>query len=357
MKDISEIDLKKYRTFAYTDISGPFDVYVNSLGGEIKVTSGFEIFNIDNGSIVAFDDLAVYGFHDCYFRNNSETRHIELTEYENLRYVFEEKPQYNFAFYIFCKSSKVPNHSLFHPDAKFKDQDINQSTFARCDFDKYGGVAFEYGRNPYNIAKVFNVLNLSGYGHIVRLEVLDDWYKDSDTHGKYTAATSLSGMIKLINDWAIVSGPPFNNTEEISLCSKSFLENIGLSNHCLEEIRNLQPETPLEYYLSGGQDKDWLSPEKQEMPILLKNFISNKCRYKSLNSLKNNHPSKPNIPQSILEQELHMYNLTIFEYCIYYGIDYNNVNQEDLKQSLLLNTENIGSVYPINEAIERLFYL
>lgn len=354
MKNISEIDLTKYRTFAYTDLEGDFDIYVKTLGGDVKVESGFEIFSVESGSIVAFDHLCVYGFHDCILKQNNNIRHIELTEYENMKYVLEEKPEYKFAFYIFTKSGEVPASSLFHPDAKFKNTEIEQSTFKRCDFGKYGGIAFEYGRNPYNIAKVFNLLNLSGVGHIVRLEVLDDWYKDTDTHGKYTAALTVSGMLKLIDDWAYVNQPPFNNNEEISNTARMYIDSLGIPKDVMDEIRTLQPQSVMEYYLSGGEDRYFISEEKLEMPPKLKNFILSKCRYKSLNSLKMNHPNNINIPQEILDKELHMYNLVIFQYCIYYGLDSENIEISEIKKTFSKNTEDIGLVYPIHEAIDRI---
>lgn len=358
MKSILDIDLAKYRTFVYSSFTSDFDVYVSTVGGDVLVNSGFDIFSIGNGSIVAFDFFSIYGFHDCKFKQGSQIEHVELTEYENLHYVFNETPEKNFAFYIFTKSGEVPPQSLFRPDARYNNKEISASTFQRCDFGKYGGIPFEYGRKPYNIAKVFNPLNISGVGHIVRLEVLDNWYNDIDTHSKYTAAMTMSGIIKLIDDWSYVNNPPFNNQEEISKSAKKFMESLALPSGLLDEIRQSQPQSVLEYYLKGGADDlSGMSPENMSMTNGLKNFILGKCRYKSLNSMFNNHPKNPQIPEEILNKEINMYNSIIYRYCVLNNIDYNNLTVEILQEAFKVFKIDQNFEYEPQSALERLMFI
>lgn len=356
MKNINEIDTSQYSYYVYTDLVGDFDVKVPTLGGWVDVMNGYDIYATDSGSIVAFDSISVFGFHDAKFVKNGVERHVELKTYEELDDTFEEKEPFGLTFYIFAKSAEMPSTSVFNPNATIHGKPINQSTFARCDIGKYGAIPFELGENAYNIKNVFNVMNYSGLGHIVRIETSDSENKNINHHSIYTYGRTLEGTIKTAYEWSVVAQDPFNNNEEIAIHSLNFIQNIDLPSDILNLILTRQPGMAISRYLQTGESVGDIDDENRSMSKELKDFIMSKCAYRSLSVLSKRHPANIQIDESILLQEKIEAEETLLKYCTLNGIDIESINLYDLKNYIKSENLTIKSEYPIPplEAVERL---
>jgi hypothetical protein len=350
MKNILEIDLTKYYYYAFTDLTGDFEIQFNTPGGYINLDSGYEIFSIENGSIVAFHALATVSFHDCIFKKGNQIRPIELTTYEDCVTTFDNKNLDKFNFYIFANSGIVPaNYG----------SEVNRFNFTRCDTGRYGGITFEPAPNQYTYTKVFNILSFSGIGHIARLETTATENKNANHHSIYSGSRTLSGMFKLIHEWAESTKEPFNNTEEIALAAVKLLESLDMPQETLQEILSSQPDMQLARYIKGIDFSASIPFENFEEPESLKEYIYNKCRYKSLNTLFLNHPQKPEIPSSILEEEKRICEQVVYQFCFTNDIDIESKSVSDLLDDIRSSKGYNKDGYEIdpNLAIERLIYL
>lgn len=349
MKNINEIDLTKYCYYAFTDFINDFEIEFITPQGRIKLDSGYELFSINNGTIIAFETFATYGFHDCYLKQGSIEKHLDLVVYEDCVDAFDNKNLDKYNFYVFLKSSAIPiNYG----------QVINKFEFTRCDTEKYGGMAFEQAPNPYLYTKVFNIINITGIGHIARIETSNSEIQNPYHHSLYSGTRTLSGMLKLIYEWAEVTKPPFNNNEEIAIHAKNFIENLDIYGSTLQEILAFQSDLQLAKYIKGVSFSPYELFEKFDEPDSLKNFVFNKCRYKSLSSLMNSNPNNPQIPLEILEQEKNICQESLYKFCFINGIDTDNSSLIDIINAIKSQIADIDSEYQINPllAAERLFY-
>lgn len=356
MKNINEIDTSKYHYYIYTDFVDNFNIKVPTLGGWIDLIDGYDIYSINNGSIIAFDSISLFGFHDIKFIQNEHERHIDLTTYEELDDVFQEKENFGFTFYIFAKSAEMPDSSIFRSDATIYGRPINQSTFARCDIGKYGAIPFELGAKPYNIKKVFNVISYSGLGHIVRIETSNSENQNKDHHSIYSASRTLEGCLKTIYEWSVVNQEPFNNEEDIAKASFNFINHIDIPNNLLNKIISRQPDMGVSKYIKTGDLVEDIFDEDRNMCDELKIHILSKCRYRSLSTLAKRHPASPDIPESVMVQEKIEAEETLLKYCTLNGIDIESINLYDLKNYIKSENLTIKSEYPIPplDAVERL---
>jgi hypothetical protein len=95
------------------------------------------------------------------------------------------------------------------------------------------------------------VLSINGVGHIVYFKHEGD---DTELRFDYInnaelpqSAETFSEMIKLILEWAKVSEEPFNNTEQIAIKAKQFVDNFGISESFVAD----QPSMQVVKYLQG----------------------------------------------------------------------------------------------------------
>lgn len=356
MKNINELDPRKYKYYIYTDLSGDFKIQVPTLGGWVDLMDGYDIFSINNGSIIAFDSVSLYGFFDAQIIQGDQKRHFELTTFEELEDVFQEKETHGFTFYIFTKSAEMPAASVFGANATINGKPINQSTFARCDIGKYGAIPFELGAKPYNIKYVFNVMNYSGFGHIVRIETLEEANKNTSHHSLYMATRTLEGAIKTIYEWSVVAQEPFNNKEPQATAALNFINNPYLEDSVVNTAISRQPDMGLAQYIKSGETVVDILHENRVMSDDLKNFIMSKCRYKSLNLMFKNHPANPEIPEMILNQEKEEAEEVLLKYSVINGVDFENKSLQDIKEIIQSEKGSIRTEYSISplDAVERL---
>jgi hypothetical protein len=162
----------------------------------------------------------------------------------------------------------------------------------RCDNQKYGPVQFILENTEYTT--VFNelsriktyepILNLNGIGHIVYLHLSDDEILRDEFANKsvlpFTGVT-LQEVIKLLLEWSYVSNDPFNNSQDISIKAKEFIELIGLT----EDLVSNQPDMYVFEYLKGNTNARQRPNGVEPMLPVLKEFIKRNSSYMSLSAL------------------------------------------------------------------------
>lgn len=318
MKTLDEIDLTLYSFFALTEEKDNIQIDINIASG-YQPFDDCDLFSIPEGTIIAFKAGSFYGFHNIRI-TGSKVDYIQLNEVSLLDSVFNEHNISGYNFYAFCNSVVMPNTYAFNDKWTRNDH----APFIRCDYQKMGAVTFYPANNGYNITKFFNLLNISGIGHIVRFETTNDRNMNPGTQIDYTAAKTLAGTFKQISEWKIVSKEPFNNQEDIAIKANLFIDNLNLGDEIWSDINSATGDLPLAQYIRGSVER---SPELEDTSIApesLKDYLKSHYLYSTLHSLKQTHPNGSAIPDSAIQKEKIAIAQRVFEFCLIHGLDFNN---------------------------------
>jgi hypothetical protein len=343
MKALNEIDLSLYSFFAFTEQKGNIEI-------DLMVADGYQtfddcdLFSIPQGTVIAFKTNSFYGFHNIRI-TGTKVDYIQLNEINTFDSILNEETVPGYNFYVFCDSRIMPHTYALNDKWTVSRPGMEHAPFMRCDYQKLGAAGFYPAENGYTVTKVFNLLNITGIGHIVRFETSNDRNMNPGSRSDYTAAKTLAGIFKLILEWQTVSKDPFNNQEEIALKANSFIENLNLEDEVWEDIIAATGDLPLAQYIRGNTDR---SPELEDTsiaPASLKQYFKSHCLYYDLRSLSDN------LDLDIFDNELKNIYINylesiVFNYCISNNIlytDYNNLDQ-------LIESNNIhdSSIYYFN---------
>lgn len=333
MKNISEIDVTKYTSYIYTDFIDDFKIQVLKNSGYVDVEDGYDLFSIESGSIIAIKENAFFGFHDIVLSQGGVLKHIELTPYEKFIDIFTENQEHGYTYYVFTKSEIVTSPYTFIPGTTYRGYEANGPAFLRCDVGNYGSSAIETNKYPFNFINVFSALNYSGLYHLSRYETSSIENVNKEQHMIYTMATTLSGLIKLIYEWSLMTDEPFNSTEDCATVAKNIIDNIDIPQDVLQDILDFQNPSHLAKYIETGEHQTVYPEEKREFVQSFKNYILKKCRYNSLNTLYKFHPSKPNIPEDILLNEISKCQESVYRFCNLNNLELDEINLNDISNN------------------------
>lgn len=358
MKNINELEISQHKQYLFTDFTGDFDIKVPTVNGWVDLMGGYDVYPLDNGSLICFDGVSLFGFHDIKLFQGNEERHIETIVYEELKNSFDHSNATGFVFYVFTKSEEMNILSLFNPNTTIWGKSVDESTYSRCDMGKYGAKPFEIGEVGYDITKVYNVINYSGIGHIVRMETRDSSHKNIGHHSSYMAAETLEGVLKVVYEWSIVAKPPFNNQEQPASVALKIINDTDLSSNLINKIVENQPDMGLSKYIKTGENIGATHNENKEITQELKDFLMSKCTYRSLSSLSKNNPLRPSIPEELLYKEKIEAEEIVLQFCLLNNINFENISLSDLKEKVLneKSLNSINSNITIIDAIERILY-
>lgn len=356
MRNISEIDVTKYVSYIYTDLVGDFKVQVLKPTGYADVAEGIDFFSLDSGSVVAIEKDAFFGFHDAIIVQGDVVKHIELTPYESFVDIFTESQKAGYTYYVFTTSEIVTSPYSFIPGTTYRGYEANGPAFRRCDVGNYGTTAIERNQRPFDYMRVFSALNHTGLYHINRCETSNSHNINDDQHIVYNMATTLSGLIKLIHEWSLMAEEPFNSTEDCAIVAKNIMDNIDIPSNVLQDILDFQNPSHLSKYIMTGEHQIEYPEEKREFVESFKNYILNKCKYNSLNTLAKIHPSNPQIPESILLEEKSKCQESVYRFCVLNDISIEDIDLYDILDNPRKYSYYDREYYPVEIviAVERL---
>lgn len=333
MSSITDIDPSLYDFYAFTSVEQPFELSVRIDSGYAAI-SNYDLFDIESGTIIAFKGENIRGFHDIKISGN-QTDYIQTNDIKLLQSVLNEEQISGYNFYVFTDSQIM--NSQYQVDERWFAED--RSLFIRCDYQKLGASAFYPAVAGYNISKVFNLLSITGIGHIVRFETSNDSNMNPGTRSDYTAAKTLAGILKLINEWNIASKEPFNNEEDIAKKANLFIENLNINGNIWNDINSVAGDLPLARYIRGNTDR---SPELEDTclsPDSLKHYLKSHCVYHTLTSL--DRTLNLNIfDEAFTNKYRSDYEKMLLSFCYSEGVDIENF--ENLDELLNLNINNIN---------------
>lgn len=340
MNKIQNIDFSLYSLYAFTDEKSSFKLEFRIDSGYMEYV-GYDLFEIESGTIICFKKDTFDGFHDVRITGN-KVSFIQLSSNDKiLNTILNENNSDGHNFYLFLDSVIQENPFIF--DENWNTEGLNlPPSFSRCDYKKFGGGGFYEGSGSagYNITDAFYILNITGIGHILRVETSDERRVTSEGPGLYTASRTLASMLKLLYEWAIVSKEPFNNQEKISSTASLFLENLNLNEDVLSDVLSSTCDMTVSRYIKGDTER---SLEKESasisyLPESFKNYIKYYYSYSDFYEL--NRTLELNIfDGEVSNAYLNYFGKKIFDYFYEKGIDVENFkNLDEVQESDLCPT-------------------
>lgn len=314
----------------------------------------FDVYRGSNYSLIAFldnpDNYWITNYKISYEQNSSI---LQSQYYEKVLDILNDEPQVYDSFYTFCKSEEIVpvNNNL--------DNYIFSQT-DRCDYNKYGPVSFypaPPNKNTGRMISFRSILAVTGIGHLLRVDIesLPNIMQDvSSDQSIYQSSRTLSGAIKLIDEWRQVLESPWNNTEEIAIKAAEFLHELQIPEEVINQIRNEEPDKRLFSYLNGETDLSKMLETNQFIFESFKTYIKDNFRYKSIKNLKLFHSDGYLIDQGFVEKEHELLENVVLFYCMVNNLDRNSMTLEEISDHAYTMDHYIDHNNSITDIIRKL---
>jgi hypothetical protein len=333
MSDISLINTANYKCYYSIDGTSDFKLYTPTPSGNIEYTE-YDTFTSVDKTIIAFKELDPYsGDFDYVLVYDNQESIIDAICYDDIlqhlsRDGIKEQDMY-------CiMPSKVMTPAFVKTEAL--------QLVDRCDAGKYGPamLLLEDGVRPTptdislfkHITKATIMLGSAGVGNIVYGAVPELGTSFRDWPAVSSMSKTLTGLMKLIIEWASLADEPFNSTDRVALLCKKYINTLQIPENVLNEICEYQEDMPLYRYLHNEVNARSGFTEQISVGPLFLNWVKSTHRYRTLNALVHNHPSSPVVPEEILSLERQHIESKIYEICTKHGIGLALSPQEMLEQ-------------------------
>lgn len=197
----------------------------------------------------------------------------------------------------------------------------------RCDTTAYGPKKYlaigedrqDYFTNVGQIIVYEPILSVNGIAHIVYIQRDGgEQYRDMILNGDTlpTAAVTLSEMLKLIHEYALVAEPPFSNPEDVAQDARDFLSALGFYPGLVAD----QAEMQVARYLQGDDNARQRPSNPADNSDELRLFLKRRVAHGSLAGALSLYPGSGDIAQAV---EIDLANIesdyasTLF----YFGVD------------------------------------
>jgi hypothetical protein len=308
MKRIEEIDVSLYELYHLTDFNDDFILKVQTKDGLMEIDD-YDLFSTDSGTLIAFGKSHLWGYHEYYCIHSSGTRIIQSLPYEETYDMFDQELGDTVTMYTFMNSIAIPA-------VPQKIDNTTPDDLVRCDYDKYGPLAFYDAPNQVAITRVRHILGLSGIGHLMCISTSNIKNPNFDHQSVNSGGRTITGGIKAIYEWSKVNEEPFNNNENIAIKANQFLQGIGIPEDVLMDVVNSQVDMRVARYLKGETRLGYHLDENTETPQSFKDFYKSVCRYRNLFNIKRNHSNGSSIPDSVIANEIKNIENKLYLICI-----------------------------------------
>lgn len=245
--------------------------------------TGFHAYRMFNGSVLlGFPNLSKTVFAQGLVAiGDGVTEYITTQAYERIQnLVTIEPPNDDLGTFSFVDSAPVPS-----------------SLDWRCDVAYYGPMPFPdlngVFHNPtaeQSVLLAFEpIISVPGVGYIIYLQRKDFHAQRNEfVNNALTPMTAptIGECFKLVHEWSVVAGDPFNNTEKIAVGAKKFCEIVGITEQLVSPYPNMQIAKFLQGHAEARVRPDnAVAPEDE-----LLRFIQQNTAHMSLASILSVNP-------------------------------------------------------------------
>lgn len=281
-----------------------FEMYCIDAVTEEKV-----IYPSQDYTLLSVKDKILVVFHNyhkftaktyLYAEYNDVKSIIQASLYEDVQRFFHMGKDHTWGSFVFMGSRVV-------------EASDNNPSRLRCDINDYGPIFWNSqgetntNGNHDEFSQTVDITRLQDFaivmsvpsaGHIVYLrlnpingELLADDYNNNAVVP--AVARTLFEIIKLIDEWALVNGSPWDNPQAISTKAKEFMDKLNIHQEIVDLIRSGQTDMQVYRYLAGNENARNRPPleEIALMPDLVYSWFKQQFCYRSFETLVLYHPA------------------------------------------------------------------
>jgi hypothetical protein len=333
VKNISEFNISdEYEWFAATPVTGDVTISVYSSEGYVEYPY-CDIFISDTASLVCFKKIETPSpnKHNFLVSNGTDSFLIQSLNYENAKDIISGEKSSPYSIYVYLNSINITPEGISDVGVENPDHYYESKPMERCDMESWGPFPFYDVMSGYSFTKMRIVFSLSGVAHILRIDSDDTEVKNQQSRSGNTAARSIRGVFKTINEWGLCTGEPFNNNEQPALKALPFVQGLGIPQTVIDETISGSPDMRVVQYLKNTTVPYGETEENYSVPESLQEYMFSVFRYKTVSSLiKNNiYGILLGIDESIIHAEKLGIETTIYSFLISNGVNPETVNLEN----------------------------
>jgi hypothetical protein len=285
--------------------SGDIEILYKTTSGEQEYEN-CSLFEMNNGYLLVALDNA-YTHHSKYnliATNGAISEIINLSNFERISNYYDKSVESSQGFFIFMDSIPMNLEGLDW----------------RCDNSAYGPIGYNVGKDldkpvleTLSQIRVYEpILSINGVGHLIYADMdipeeITEYFINGNPIPFY--ARTLPEAFKQILEWAEVTEEPFNNTEDMAVDAKQFLNSFNFDNNLISNQIDMQ----IFEYLKGNTDARKRPEGIQPMGNSLKDFIKKNMAHITLAHIVSLYPDSWNL-QEIINKELLQIDVDIAEY-------------------------------------------
>jgi hypothetical protein len=261
----------------------------------------YALLSITNKILIVFYNYRTFTPKTYIYAEYKNVKQIiQVSFYEDVQKFFHMGKDHTWGSFTFTGSRIVQKSDIV-------------ITNKRCDIDDYGPIYWDktgnISTNPQNssfsqtmsiadIADFAIIASVPNAGHILylRFKPVNGRIMAEEVNNEATVpavARTLFEIIKLIDEWALVSESPWDNTQAISTKAKEFMDGLNIPEEIVDLIRSEQTDMQVYRYLAGNKNARNRPPleEIALMPDVVYSWFKEQFCYRSFESLVLYHPA------------------------------------------------------------------
>ena len=295
IKNFSIQDIKEYKLYYVLDyITNPLvKLYRRTPAGD-ELFEHADILTMKDGRlVVALKHPFKYSPNNCLIAKVNNTEEIvNLNCWERI-VDFHNPPIDNTenGIFVFCDSVAIGDPKLEW----------------RCDNTLYGAKSYltNLGEAVSSLSRIIsyeNILSVHGVGYLTYVHLSDDevpreLYKNKAEYP--CAGFTLSEVFKVMHEWAETTKEPFNNTDDIALDCKNFLEAIKFDSSLVDNQVDMQVVNYIKGSTNARMRPDGVVENKPE----LIDFIKKNMGASSLSELCVQYPTMWDLKEVLVAEQ------------------------------------------------------
>jgi hypothetical protein len=254
---------------------------------EVSATSAFYDFDLfemnDKKVLLAFPDPFKYSnIYNLVATDGNISEIVPMQPFERIWSYYDKPTDSTEGFFVFMNSIPMALDGLDW----------------RCDNAKYGPLGYNVGLDMsepmlktldqivvYEPIMSINSIGHLVYAHVIIPEEIEEYFINGNPIPFY--GRTLSEVFKQLVEWSVVTESPFNNTQEMALDSKNFLEQIYFDNSYVSNQVDMQIFEYLKGNTNARQRPEGVESNSEE----LKMFIKKNSSYGTLSALLSLYPT------------------------------------------------------------------
>jgi len=230
--------------------------------GVVLQKENYKTFVVNNKICIGFFHISNYPKYSVVISYGDQKETVQLQAYENVDRYLRMGRDHQWGAFVFLDSCPAVDASPVYDGGP-----------QRCDLKNYGPHGWGQSgsssgthsmdignRNVSVLGPLFaefdHIFNVEKYGHICYIRMRDLNWGNNNIYGMEVpfVGRTLSEIFKIVIEWAEVTKSPWDNTQDIAIKAKGFLEGLDIPSDIYTSLSENQADMHTFRYLNGYTD-------------------------------------------------------------------------------------------------------